>query len=954
MFKRTKISAAASVLLGGMAALISMPTVAQETQRIEITGSAIRRIQAEGALPVQVLKQEDIARSGATSVADLLQRLPAVQGSFGESSSVGGGGAFNGVSIHNIGEQRTLVLLNGRRLAMYGGQALTGFGAAIDLNSLPASAIERVEILTDGASALYGSDAIAGVVNFITKRDVQGGDVSLGYSAPKGGATEKRISGSVGFGSLATDGFNAFLTLSHDERTKLDAKARNFGSTGRAFFTYNGKNYRKQQFSASPIPGNVLADPRNPLRPEDQELVSPYLLTNGKCPDKTFRVTEPYESKEGFPYVDDYCGFDFVGELEIFPVRKRDSAMLNLTKRLGAHELFVEGVYSKSNSIARIAPVPGQISIPNTSSLFSQFLTPVGIVGTDLDGDGPGTVIGTTASYRLYDLGKRTNDETNKFLDIAVGSKGAFAGIDYNASLSHSKSDSKTSIGGYPGALAVKRLTEGGKLNPFVGPGQQSAEGQAAINATSFKGYWDGGVSTFDSAQVRATTELGNLAGGPMALAVGVNYGREKFQSKPSLFAQGKLADPVGGTLCDPLVTDDADPKKCDQRFGDESATVPYSANRKTAGFFTELALPVTKTLELTGSVRFDKYSVIGNATTGKASFKFQPTRELLFRGSVGTGFHAPTVPQVNAVLQPFGVTSEKYQCSAELQAVATSLGAQCQAGSKQYDQLAGGNPKLDPEKSKQATLGMRFEPSTAFSAGVDLWHVAIRDSFGQLPESEVFATPGAFLDSWGTKKDTGTGVTFLAFKADNRNLGRSYATGLDFDVLGRTKVDGFGDVTSQLAWTYMIREVSQTTKTGPFYSAVGNFAELNSVTFRWKGKWTNTVKMGSWAHTVAMNFQSGYKDKSTSAERLDAAGEVVAVDKIRLDVPSHFTFDWQTVFSLNKSLQFTVGALNITNETPPLAISTGGGNRGQQFGFDDRYYDSRGRTWYVNGSYKF
>jgi iron complex outermembrane recepter protein len=288
------------------------------------------------------------------------------------------------------------------------------------------------------------------------------------------------------------------------------------------------------------------------------------------------------------------------------------------------------------------------------------------------------------------------------------------------------------------------------------------------------------------------------------------------------------------------------------------------------------------------------------------------------------------------------------------LQAVATSLGAQCQAGSKQYDQLAGGNPKLDPEKSKQATLGMRFEPSTAFSAGVDLWHVAIRDSFGQLPESEVFATPGAFLDSWGTKKDTGTGVTFLAFKADNRNLGRSYATGLDFDVLGRTKVDGFGDVTSQLAWTYMIREVSQTTKTGPFYSAVGNFAELNSVTFRWKGKWTNTVKMGSWAHTVAMNFQSGYKDKSTSAERLDAAGEVVAVDKIRLDVPSHFTFDWQTVFSLNKSLQFTVGALNITNETPPLAISTGGGNRGQQFGFDDRYYDSRGRTWYVNGSYKF
>jgi iron complex outermembrane recepter protein len=930
MFKRTKVSAAAALVLGGLASVTAQPVAAQETQRIEITGSAIRRIAAEGALPVQVLKQEDIARSGATSVTDLLQRLPAIQGGFGEASAVGSGAAFNGVSIHNIGDTRTLVLLNGRRLAMYGGQSLTGFGAGIDLNSIPASAIERIEILTDGASALYGADAIAGVVNFITKRDTQGGDVTIGYSSPKGGAREKRVSGTFGFGSLANDGFNAMVTLSHDERTKLDAKSRDFGSTGRVFFNYNGQSYRKQQFSASPIPANVLDD--------QGQLVSPYRLTNGSCPDKTFRVIEPYNDGSGL--VDDYCGFDFVGELEIYPIRKRDSAMFSLNKRIGAHELFVDGVYSKSGLLSRIAPVPGSISIPAGTPLHDQYLVPVGITQDSL------------AFYRLYDLGKRTNDETNKFTDLAVGSKGSIGGFDYNASIGHSKSDSKTSIGGYPGALAIGRLRSSGLLDPFVGPGQQSAAAQAAINATSFNGYWDGGVSTLDSAQVRATTELGNMAGGPMALAVGVNYGKEKFQSNPSLFAQGKLADPVAGTLCDPL---SADPLlRCDQRFGDESATVAYSANRRTTGVFSELALPITKALELTGSVRFDKYSDFGNATTAKAAFKFQPTRELLFRGSVGTGFHAPTVPQVNAVLQPFGVTSDKYTCSPELQAVATSLGAQCQPGNKQYDQLAGGNPNLQPEKSTQGTIGMRFEPSAAFSAGVDLWHVSIKNSFGQLTEQEVFASPGAFLDSWGTKTDTGTGVTYLAFKADNRNLGRSHATGLDFDILGRTKVDGFGDVTSQLAWTYMIREVAQTSKTGPYYSAVGNFAELGGVTFRWKGKWTNTVKAGNWAHTLAMNFQSGYKDQATDAERLDSAGNVVSVDSIRLDVTSHVTFDWQTVWSFNKNLQFTAGVLNITNETPPLAISTGGSNRGQQFGFDDRYYDSRGRTWYANASFRF
>jgi iron complex outermembrane recepter protein len=948
MFKRTKISSGALLALSGV--LLAPAAIAQETQRIEITGSAIRRIAAEGSLPVQVLRQEDITRSGATSVTDLLQRLPTIQGGFGESSAVGSGSAFNGVSIHNIGEQRTLVLLNGRRLAMYGGQSFTGFGAAIDLNSLPASAIERVEILTDGASALYGADAIAGVVNFITKRDVRGGDVTAGYSAPKGGAREKRISGTVGFGSMADSGFNALLTLSHDERTKLDAVDRNFGATGRVFFTHNGQSYRKQQFSASPIPANVLADPRNPASPDDQELVSPYLLANGTCPEKTFRVTEPYESDEGFQYVDDYCGFDFVGELEIFPVRERDSAMFSLNKRLGNHDLFIDGVYSKSSLTSRIAPVPGSISIAAGSDLHNQYLLPLGITQD------------TLAFYRLYDLGKRANEEVNKFLDIAVGAKGSFGPVDYNASISHSNSDSKTSISGYPGALAVRRLTGSGLLDPFVGVGQQSAAGQAAINAANYNGYWDGGESTLDSAQVRATMELGNLPGGAMALAAGVNYGKEKFQSKPSLFAQGKLADPVTGTLCDPtidIVANPNSPLRCDQRFGDEAATVAYSADRKTAGVFAELLMPVVKGLEITGSVRFDKYSDFGNATTAKGSFKFQPVREWLLRGSLGTGFHAPTVPQVNAVLQPFGVTTDRYSCSPGLAAVAASLSTpttlvECQPGSRQYDVVRGGNPELQPEKSRQATLGMRFEPSSAFSAGVDLWHVAIRDAFGQIPEEEVFADPTAFPDSWTSKRDTGTGVTYLAFLGDNKNLGKSYSTGLDFDIIGRKKVEGFGDVTSQLAFTYMLREVSQTQKNGPYYSAIGNFAELGAVTFRLKGKWSNTVQMGNWAHTVALNYQSGYKDSATDAERLDATGNVVGVDTIRLDVPSHITFDWQTVWSLNKNLQFTVGALNLFDEKPPLAISTGGANRGQQFGFDDRYYDSRGRTWYLNASYKF
>lgn len=929
MHKRTKVCSAVLLALGGAAGLTSAPAFGQATlERVEITGSSIRRIDAEAALPVQVIKKEQIEKSGATSVTDLLQKLAVVQGSFGESGSVGGTGGVTTVSIHNVGDTRTLVLLNGHRLTQWGGQLLTGFGAAIDLNSLPLAAIERIEILTDGASALYGADAIAGVVNFITRRYTNEGDVSLGYSKPSGGATEKRISATKGFGNIDQDGFNVMLSLQHDERTKLDAKDRNFGNTGRIFFNYNGTSYRKQQFSASPIPANATDDLG--------QLISPYQKVNGVCPDKTFRVIEPYNDGSGL--VDDYCGFDFVGELEIYPIRSRDTALATFNKKVGDQELYLDMLYAKSEQISRIAPVPGSISIPAGSALHTQYLLPIGITGDSL------------AFYRLYDLGKRENTDRSKFYDIAAGSKGSLFGWDYNATISRSQSDAKTSISGYPGARAVSRLRASGLLDPFVGPGQQSSAAQAAINAANFKGYWDGGTATLDTVALRGSRELTQMPAGPMMLGAGVNFQKEKFQSKPSLFAQGKLADPVAGTLCDPTATP-AIP--CDTRFGDEAFTVPYAADRKAYGLFSELLVPITKTFEATASLRYDHYSDFGNATTAKAAFRWTPSKEILVRGSVGTGFHAPTVPQVNAAIQPFGVTSDNYTCTPELAAIATSLGANCQPGNRQYDQLSGGNKDLKPEKSRQATLGIRFEPSSQVSLGADLWHVQIRDSFGQLTEQEVFANPQQYLSSWTTKRDTGTGVNYLAFYAGNQNLGKAFWTGLDLDATGRAKL-GFADLTSSAAVTYMIRETSQLQKDGAYYSAIGNHAELGTVTFRWQGKWTNTFTMGNWAHTFAVNFKSGYLDAETSVDVLDAAGNVVRTENLRLPVKRSATLDWQTQWTPMKSLALTVGLLNVFDTKPPLAISTGGVNRGQQFGYDDRYYDSRGRTAYVNASYKF
>ena len=179
------------------------------------------------------------------------------------------------------------------------------------------------------------------------------------------------------------------------------------------------------------------------------------------------------------PYVDDYCGFDFVSTLEIYPKRERDTAMGSGSLKLGDHTLFADVLWSKTKQNSRIAPVPGGISIPAGTALHNQYLVPLGITGD------------STAFYRLADLGGRENKDTAKFLDVAVGSKGSFMNWDYNATYTHSESDVKGNTSGYPGAFAIGNgLPTAALLNPFVGPGQQSQAGNDGDRCGQLQGLF--------------------------------------------------------------------------------------------------------------------------------------------------------------------------------------------------------------------------------------------------------------------------------------------------------------------------------------------------------------------------------------------------------------------------------------------------------------------------------
>jgi iron complex outermembrane receptor protein len=931
MFRKTNVSVAVMLAVGGA---FTMPAVAQDTpQRVEVTGSAIKRVDAEGALPVQIIRREEIERSGATSVTDLIQRLPTMQGATTESASVGGGGGgFSGASVHNIGETRTLVLLNGRRLAQFGGQTLTGFGAAIDLNTLPLSAIERVEVLTDGASALYGSDAIAGVVNFITRRSSTMGDISAGYSDPRGnGGEEKRFSISKGFGDLERDGFNVFATISGDKRKPMNAGDRDESKSGVINFSQNGKRYQAFLGSPSAIPGNVLDDAG--------DIVSPYFLANGKCAPGNVKSTDPLSGKTA-------CYFDFVAALEIFPERERTNLMVSGDVKLGQnHTLYADVLLSKTTSTGIIAPVPGSVSIPRSSPLYDQYLTPV-------SGKGGSTFTGnTTAFYRVADLGRRADTNKSEFGNFVLGIKGAFGDWEYEAGANYSKSDFKNDISGYPGALALAKLRASGRLNPFVEAGQMPQASLDAVRNIVYNGYWDGGTSELTNLDARVTRSLANMGGGPLQLAAGANVYQEKFQGKPSLFAQAKLADPVAGTLCDannPALA-------CDQRFGDAAAIVPYSADRKVWGVFAELNAPVTKALELNAGVRFDDYSDFGNTTNGKLSAKFRPSEQFLMRGSVGTGFKAPTVPQLKAAQQSFGVTSAPYDCTPGLAAVAASLNAQCQPRGRQYDVVAGGNSLLKPEKSRQATFGIVLEPARSMSLGIDWWWVAIRDAFGQISEQEAFDNPARYPGSWTTQLDIGTGTTYLAYNQANLNLGKAYYSGVDLDLQTRHDTP-IGKLNTRLVATYMLKERVQLTPGGQYFNPIGvNESSLAYVNFRWQGRGEAELRTGSWSNALALNFKSGYNDVVANVEVLGPNDANTGVfEDVQLRVKKYYTFDWRTQYTWNKALTLSAGVLNLADKKVPLTLTQGGLGKGQMFGYDDRYHDIRGRTLYVNASYKF
>ena len=951
-----RLACASGLLAAGVCAPVFAQQADAPIQRVEITGSSIKRIAQEGSLPIQTLSRKDIEQTGVKNVADLIAILPSMQGMITSSASInGGGGGVQSASIHSIGTDYTLVLLNGKRMAPY------GTGSAVNLASIPLAAVEKVEILTDGASTLYGSDAIAGVVNFILKKNQTDLNIDLTYNRPqhKGGQSAN-VSITKGFGDLQQDGFNVMLAYSHDQAKALNADQREFANSGVRKFSQGGKQYATWQNSINSIPANaeVVDSAGNDVA------FSPDLVNNGKCSGpNTF-------ARSGV------CRYDYAATVELLPELKRDSLFTSGTLKISDKtRLSGEFVYSKFTSTARYAAPAQPLTTMSTDPITGvKTVSPVYIVPYKasveplLAGQGidPSQVTDAWLYFRAKDAGGRADDWGTKALHFSAALDSEIADWAVNATYTHSENkQTDDAAGGYMSGDKFEALVKSGAYNPYIiNPNASGILAPAVLNETL-----ETQKSKLDVFSAHASREVFAMSGGNAALGLGADYTIQRYIDTPSQILMGPGPGNPGWT---------------DTVIGGGTGSQPLDAKRNNWGAFAELVMPVLKDLEVTAATRYDSfdavdkrntsYDVNGNASaagkqgndvskaTYKLSAKWQPTRQFMLRSSYGTGFKAPTMNNISDPLKNGG-SSNFFDCP--IKSATDPRFPYCR-GVQEYGLLTVGNPStgadaLKPETSKQATLGMRLEPMDSLSLGVDFWDVKLKNQIQKLSQDMLFRTP-ALAEKYATIYfDPIQKSKVLVMTQSPLNLASSHYRGVDFDATFRNNTP-IGKLTTNWTATYMLKaEKTVPTADGSSKteSSISRFDSYDDVTFRWISRLVFSLKSSEqWANSLTVNYKSSYADKEYVADdgrvrSVNADGTLGGyVDMKGHKVKEYYTLDWQSKYIFSQNWSVTGGIRNLLDKDPPLSIrDTGGGN---QVGYDGRYADPLGRTFYLTASYKF
>ncbi len=890
------------VFAGGMAATLAAPAFAQEAnaplQRVEITGSSIKRASTETASPIQVISKEDLMKSGKATVAEYLQTLT-VDGAGSLPTGFGNGFAAGStaISLRGLGATSTLVLLNGRRMAPFA-RADDGQKSFTDLSTVPMQIVERIEILKDGASSTYGADAIAGVVNIILRKDFEGlqlkGDT--GWSRYDD-AKQNKASITYGQGNLDDNKYNWVVNAEYFQSDRLKNKDRaERGHIGQADLrefgypvgTQFAGGYISGVNNASPSPAGSIRNPANNTYSSLPGCASLSATTNqtganGGClwHQDQFRDMQP--------------------EIESVNLYTRGTWQLK-----DDLQVYAEAGFSKRDTSFTMTPP----SITPTVAFPPNAANPLGFINYGnlplMAATHPQNPYGAAARvrYSAFDVGPQVRTANNTFKRFVAGIKGAAAGWEYDGGITHS--ESKLHLD-YSAMLNMNVLRDAlgnpaSKYFPYY-IGAEASKNPASLYEALVTHAISDSTTKLSVIDFHASRELMQLPGGNLGLAVGAEHRKEKVVN-PSL----------SGTL-------------------DGSVNASYVAafgDTKVSAVFAELLAPVWKGVELSAAVRYDKYDNF-NSTTPKAGFKWTPVRSFALRGTYTEGFRAPGPAEGSPSSQSTGTSTviDPIRCPGGKPAAGGATSTDCGIP---VAAVKVGSTALKPETSKGSTLGVVWDPFDGTSVAIDAWKIKRSNEINPLPYNEAAALPTAIRND-NNLVVNGVVIpnsgTLVLTQAPYRNSSFTEVSGVDLDIKQRIRLGDYGRLNLGLVWTHTAswkRHESATT-VYQYAGTHGNCDTSNCAgTPKNKGNFNaswdyadlNLAAMVNYRDSMANTYFAGGLCASTLANGSGAPGNC--------KIASFTTLDMSARYNWSQQLTFFASINNVTDKVAPLDPLTYGG----------------------------
>jgi iron complex outermembrane receptor protein len=920
---RTRAANAPIVLAQTTAPAPANPLPPPVLQTVVVTGTMIARPAAETAEAISVIQSSTLQNMGIVNVEQALDTLTSNNPTVNVSSAVGsfsGGGTY--ANLRDLGSARTLVLLDGQRLA---GNAFNGsaVGDAVDLSGIPFSAIQSVQVLREGASALYGSDAIAGVINFITKRSYQGAELNASFDHPQDpGGGSGNASFTFGHGDLVSDGYNFLITASYSGQQELTATERSFSAYG---------------FE----PALGISSTNNPG-------TWPATIESNPTPQGMSEYWQPgYPACAGNNYLTTYynaCSYRYSAATDLIPKSDEASGMAELTKELPANNtLTVQYFYTQSKDTGwsgpmfyffEMTPQADPTYFPKSGAGLTCETYATNCTAP-IDLADPIDAVWTDPNNARYSYNINTEQRA------LVTFSGNNAGWDYALNLNYSvNKNSDGWSGGIPNEAVLAPTTDpnteasilSNLINPF---GPQTAAGQALINSSYISGIYQAGQMKRWSVDAHASHELGDAfnAGSPATVALGASMEGQTYENATTPY--NTLIISATG-LSDSAIT----------------------GSRNIQAVFLELDVPMSKSLDVDISDREDRYSDFGTTNNGKVTFRYQPAEFVTFRGAASTGFRAPSL---------FNLYSPDF-LSASTSGTMGANNPYCTPGhyNAEWTQavcntqglgLSGGNRSLTPETSENFDVGIVVAPIRDLGITLDYYRILLKNTIGEIPAAAIYANPSGFANDIvtnnsgsltpsieeGTYCNPYTAATCGYITTTNQNTGSITTDGIDLSVtyMQHTAIGTFRE---DLEGTAVTQFLLQQYNGGPVLNLVGWYqgGNLYQPAMRWEHElrvdWSSPE--GRWGGGLNNRFYSSY---------IDELGTGPTNSGPQRNVGSYSTWDAYASYKPISSLTVLVGVQNVLNRDPPFSNAS---QNNFAAGYDALFANPIGRDFYVNLKY--